>query len=128
MQFHLNRFRPGDPHISGADVRHQAAGTADGLPTQVKVLIVQWRYVAGLCPSLPNALPGMARTLARKAGFYPWEAEIPGDADLYGSVSVKWFFGLCRFLVWSGKAVPRPVACDQVRGARGRGQGTEMLA
>ena len=25
-----------------------------------------------------------------------------------------------RFLVWSGKAVPRPVACDQVRGARGK--------
>src|SRR5262249_7399137 len=40
--------------------------------------------------------------------------------DLYGSFSVKWFFGLLRFLVWSGKAVPRPVACDQVRGARGR--------
>ena len=40
--------------------------------------------------------------------------------DLYGSFSVKWFFGLCRFLVWSGKAVPRPVACVQVRGARGK--------
>ena len=49
-------------------------------------------------------------------------------ADLYGSFSVKCFFGLLRFLVWSGKAVPRPVACDQVPGARGRGQGTEMLA
>jgi hypothetical protein len=34
----------------------------------------------------------------------------------------------CRFFVRSGKAVLRPVACDQVRGARGRGQGTEMLA
>ena len=43
-----------------------------------------------------------------------------GSSDLYGSFSVKWFFGLCRFLVWSGKAVPRPVACDQVRGARGK--------
>ena len=40
--------------------------------------------------------------------------------DLYGSFSVKWFFGLLRFLVWSGKAVHRPVACDQVRGARGK--------
>ena len=40
MQFHLNGFRPGDPHISEPDVRHQAAGTADGLPTQVDVLIV----------------------------------------------------------------------------------------
>jgi hypothetical protein len=33
-----------------------------------------------------------------------------------------------RFFVRSGKAVLRPVACDQVRGARGRGQGTETLA
>src|ERR1700740_3264945 len=33
-----------------------------------------------------------------------------------------------RFLVRSGKAVLRPVACDQVRGARGRGQGTETVA
>src|SRR5215472_6042172 len=40
MQFHLNGFRPGDPHISEADVRHQADGTTDALPTQVDVLIV----------------------------------------------------------------------------------------
>ena len=37
-------------------------------------------------------------------------------------------FGFCRFFVRSGKAVLRPVACDQVRGARGRGQGTETVA
>jgi hypothetical protein len=37
-------------------------------------------------------------------------------------------FGLLQFFVRSGKAVLRPVACDQVRGARGRGQGTETLA
>ena len=40
MQFHLNGFRPGDPHISEADVRHQAAGITDGLPSRVDVLIV----------------------------------------------------------------------------------------
>ena len=40
MQFHLNGFRPGDPHISEADVRHQADGTMDALPKQVDVLIV----------------------------------------------------------------------------------------
>src|SRR5204863_4730641 len=34
----------------------------------------------------------------------------------------------CQFFVRSGKAVLRPVAYDQVRGARGRGQGTETLA
>src|SRR5205823_11824833 len=32
------------------------------------------------------------------------------------------------FLFGAGKAVFRPVACDQVPGARGRGQGTETLA
>jgi hypothetical protein len=37
-------------------------------------------------------------------------------------------FGFCRFFVRSWKAVLRPVACDQVRGARGRGQGTETVA
>jgi phenol 2-monooxygenase len=40
MQFHLNGFRPGDPHIYEADARHQAAGSTDALPTQVDVLIV----------------------------------------------------------------------------------------
>ena len=33
-----------------------------------------------------------------------------------------------QFFVRSGKAVLRPVACDQVPGACGRGQGTETLA
>jgi hypothetical protein len=32
------------------------------------------------------------------------------------------------FLFGAGKAVFRPVACDQVRGARGRGQGIETVA
>src|SRR5215472_4148870 len=40
MQFHLNGFRPGDPQISEADIRHQADGTVDAPPTQVDVLIV----------------------------------------------------------------------------------------
>ena len=40
MQFHLNGFRPGDPHISEADVRHRADGTMDALPPQVDVLII----------------------------------------------------------------------------------------
>ena len=54
----------------------------------------------------------------------------------------RWFAGLvwgfsCQavvlgfadsFLFGAGKAVFRPVACDQVRGARGRGQGTETVA
>ena len=32
------------------------------------------------------------------------------------------------FLFGAGKAVFRPVACNQVPGARGRGQGTETVA
>jgi len=51
------------------------------------------------------------------------------DSNLYGAFRVKWsFLVLCRFFVRSWKAVLRPVACDQVRGARGRGQGTETVA
>jgi hypothetical protein len=45
---------------------------------------------------------------------------------LFLSSSHFWF--VVGFFVRSGKAVLRPVAYDQVRGARGRGQGTETVA
>ena len=45
---------------------------------------------------------------------------------LFLSSSHFWFVGGSLF--GAGKAVLRPVAWDQVRGARGRGQGTETLA
>ena len=50
--------------------------------------------------------------------------------DLYGAFPVKrLFLGFsASSLFGAGKAVLRPVACDQVPGARGRGQGTETLA
>ena len=50
--------------------------------------------------------------------------------DLYGAFPVKRVVLGCAdgFLFGAGKAVFRPVACDQVRGVRGRGQGTETLA
>ena len=50
--------------------------------------------------------------------------------DLYGAFPVKSVVvGLSdSSLFGAGKAVLRPVACDQVPGARGRGQGTETLA
>jgi hypothetical protein len=51
------------------------------------------------------------------------------DSNLYGAFPVKRLVLVCsRFFVRSGKAVLRPVACDQVRGARGRRQGTETVA
>ena len=37
-------------------------------------------------------------------------------------------FGLLAVLCSEAKVVLRPVACDQVRGAGGRGQGTETVA
>jgi hypothetical protein len=51
------------------------------------------------------------------------------DSNLYGAFPVKelfWF--IVTSLFGAGKCLLRPVACDQVRGARGRGQGTETLA
>jgi hypothetical protein len=50
--------------------------------------------------------------------------------DLYGAFPVKRLFlgSAASSLFGAGKAVLHPVACDQVRGARGRGQGTETLA
>jgi hypothetical protein len=52
------------------------------------------------------------------------------DSNLYGAFPVKQLFWivLTVFLFGAGKAVFRPVACDQVPGARGGGQGTETLA
>jgi hypothetical protein len=46
---------------------------------------------------------------------------------LVGSPALT-FLVYWQFFVRSGKAVLHPVACDQVRGARGRGQGTETVA
>jgi len=75
-----------------------------------------------LRPSDDTNPPGVRRAQRRvcAARFAP---------DLYGAFSVKRLFWVCcQFFLRSGKAVLRPVACDQVPGARGRGQGTETLA
>src|SRR5215469_8483602 len=48
--------------------------------------------------------------------------------DLYGSFSVKWFFGLLPVPCWSGEAVPRHVAAIRFAKRAERCQGTEMLA
>ena len=55
---------------------------------------------------------------------------VPEFARIVWGFSCKRLFwvALTVFLFGAGKAVFRPVACDQVRGARGRGQGTETLA
>src|SRR5947207_15108218 len=43
-------------------------------------------------------------------------------------LSSSHFWLVAGSLFGAGKAVLRPVACDQVRGARGRGQGIETVA
>jgi hypothetical protein len=56
------------------------------------------------------------------------EGVVDGGMTCMGLFLSSSRFGLLPFFVRSGKAVFRPVACDQVRGARGRGQGIETLA
>jgi phenol 2-monooxygenase (NADPH) len=63
MQFHLNGFRPGDPSIFEADVRHPADGTVDTLPTQFDVLIVgcgpTGLTLTAQLPALPDITTGI---------------------------------------------------------------------
>ena len=80
-------------------------------------------YVGHLLPSPHNAAPPL-----RDRKFADSSVEGDGFEPVWG-ISCQVVFLFCwRFLVRSGKAVLRPVACDQVRGARGTGQGTETLA
>jgi hypothetical protein len=64
------------------------------------------------------------------AGVRETLEEVRFARDLYGALPVKRLFlgSAASSLFGAGKAVLHPVACDQVRGARGRGQGTETLA
>src|SRR6516165_11930923 len=54
--------------------------------------------------------------------------EEAGFEPVWGFFCQVVFLVCWRFFVRSGKAVLRSVACDQVRGAGGRGQGTETVA
>jgi len=69
----------------------------------------------------PRSYPSLAPVFKPITEFVP---------DLYGALPVKRLFlgSAASSLFGAGKAVLRPVACDQVPGARGRGQGTETLA
>src|SRR5215510_5017030 len=69
MQFHLNGFRPGDPQISEADVRHQADGTMDEFPSQVDVLIVGCGPTGLTLAAQPAAFPDITtRIVEQKSG------------------------------------------------------------
>ena len=101
---------------------------------------MRWRLMRGLESSTPS-LSEWRRQLPRYAPAYPGAVTqdslgFVGDLPLEGvGFELVWGFSCqvvfsvyCQFFVRRGKAVLRPVACDQVRGARGRGQGTETLA
>ena len=87
---------------------------------------------------VPSHVPSHPQTAAKVRGFSPTasgftaETNSPLEGDgfepVWGFSCQVVFLVCCRFFVRSGKAVLRPVACDQVRGARGRGQGTETVA
>ena len=67
-------------------------------------------------------------TPLRNQKFADSPLEGTGFEPVWG-FSCQVVFLVCRrFFVRSGKTVLRPVACDQVRGARERSQGTETLA
>ena len=80
-------------------------------------------------PGIRVRVPRVAELKAYKIFGTPIE-EVRFASDLYGAFPVKrLFLGFPHSsLFGAGKAVLRPVACDQVPGARGRGQGTETLA
>src|ERR1700731_441196 len=87
---------------------------------------------------VPSLVPSIPQTAAKVRGFSltapgftaetDWLLEGDGFELVWGFSCQVVVFGSCRFFVRSWKAVLRPVACDQVRGARGRGQGTETVA
>jgi hypothetical protein len=88
----------------------------------------------GILTESPAMLAFIAQTFPQADEAGRWLASVRHPAplrhDLYGALPVKRLFlgSAASSLFGAGKAVLHPVACDQVRGARGRGQGTETLA
>ena len=71
----------------------------------------------------------ISQTVDQEIGFADDSPQEQAGFELVWGFSCQVVFSVyCQFFVRSGKAVRRPVAYDQVRGARGRGQGTETLA
>src|SRR5205814_6777741 len=87
---------------------------------------------------VPSHVPSHPQNAAKVRGFSLSAPRFTAETDcllegtgfelIWGFSCQVVFSVYCQFFVRSGKAVLRPVAYDQVRGARGRGQGTETLA
>ena len=105
----------------GTDLLYAAITKTGGTLTHGLKGTVDWRVTGRLAA---GSIPATILTL-----FGLYILGIKGN-DLYGAFPVKrLFLGFAhRSLFGAGKAVLHPVACDQVSGARGRGQGTETLA
>src|SRR5712671_4763623 len=121
---------------SGADRRPEHAWFEDRGPPRTLlafITVADHMVLFGSAVAAMHVAEGAGAPLIEKVRF---------AADLYGAFPVKGLFprwlgsrsadcslGFAHSsLFGAGKAVLRPVACDQVPGARGRGQGTETLA
>ena len=96
-------------------------------------LIRQSKYLFGL-KEAADRVDAVAGAVAhcgpvRKSGPVT-SCAVKFAVDLYGAFPVKRLFWVVLRVFCSEReeAVFRPVACNQVPGARGRGQGTETLA
>jgi len=69
MQFHLNGFQPGDPDVSEANARHQAARAADRLPEQVDVLIIGSRPAGRATGRVPRVVEQKSNRLEMFEAF-----------------------------------------------------------
>src|SRR5436305_8563010 len=86
-------------------------------------------------PAPLKSFPYIAADSANQPASAAWDRKFADSPVEEAGFELVWGFSCqvvfsvyCQFFVRSGKAVLRPVAYDQVRGARGRGQGTETLA
>src|SRR5882757_11233404 len=114
-----------------------ATSQLDWLSSTTAMIVLSWsKATRDLLKSFSWGIGALRQLFASDDGAISFAAcPIPSlrwrkpDSNLYGAFPVKWLFSVyCQFFVRSGKAVRRPVAYDQVPGARGRGQGTETLS
>jgi hypothetical protein len=108
---------------------------ADGMVEEIITALSRIRWLFVIARNSSFTYKGQAidvKQVGRELGQNGFATDSPVEGDgfepVWGFSCQVVFLVCCRFFVRSGKAVLRPVACDQVRGARGRRQGTETVA